>query len=186
MAGAKPTWLRRDGESAAAYEAFCLYRDEKPTKRTQRGVASRLGKSIHLISQWAVRDEWVARCIDFDTHRDDEYNVIETALATKTAQRHVDQAQRLQTIAMNELERLVALSAKVDIPLIDAKTATHMIVEGFKMERLATGASTEKTENVMITQPMSAREIAEHNRFISTRLVEETTHTDEDETDDGC
>ena len=74
----KEPWTRMEGETAKAYQAFCLFRDLGPT-RSHRLVAEVLveeapeRKVETVISQlkgWSVKYRWVARAETYDEYRE--------------------------------------------------------------------------------------------------------------------
>lgn len=166
----RPQWEKMKSESPEAYAAFKHYRDTKAEDRSQELTAKFVGKSRRIIARWSSANDWVSRSEAFDAKRDSDFQAISKAIEENSARRHLEQAQRLQEIAMDELERIVDLSRRAEIPLIDPKTAVHMVVEGFKMERLVTGKTTENTEMVVSPKPLTSAEIIEHNRYITKML----------------
>lgn len=60
----KRPWLRQDGETSQAYEAFRVYLNV----RTIPKVCEELGKSRQLISLWSSKWGWLERCRAFDVH----------------------------------------------------------------------------------------------------------------------
>lgn len=57
-------WLRQEGETDKAYEAFRVYLNA----RTIPKVCDELGKSRQLISMWSAKYGWIERVRSFDTH----------------------------------------------------------------------------------------------------------------------
>jgi len=58
---------RRPGESAKAFQAARLYFEMGPD-RSQRAVATRLGKQPSQIQKWAKQWEWTERAYEHDHH----------------------------------------------------------------------------------------------------------------------
>jgi len=121
------SWDRQSGESAKAYEAFRLYRDVDPGDRSQRKVASTLGKSGALISRWSSAHHWVTRAEAWDAHQEklwqadlrakrrrtiDRQLRIAQAAGTKVAQRLIDLDPAKLTIA--EVTRLMEVAARIE------------------------------------------------------------------------
>lgn len=69
MAELQP-WERRDDESGPAWEAFALYRDMGPGRRSTGQVRTELRKSQRLIDGWCAKYRWVERCRAYDRHED--------------------------------------------------------------------------------------------------------------------
>lgn len=61
-------WLRRNDESAKAYEAAQTY-FELGANRSLDAVSRKYQKSIALISRWSQRHGWVARAQAYDEHQ---------------------------------------------------------------------------------------------------------------------
>lgn len=57
-------WVRRDGESHPAYEAFRAYM----TSRSTTKVAAELSKSDTIIKRWCTQHDWVERVRAYDQH----------------------------------------------------------------------------------------------------------------------
>lgn len=60
-------WLRQEGETTQAYEAFRIYLNAAG-RRTIPLVCDELGKSRQLISKWSAQWNWIERCRAFDVH----------------------------------------------------------------------------------------------------------------------
>lgn len=56
------SWLRREGESNPAYEAFRVYMKLRSTTK----VAEECGKHVSLITRWCTANDWVSRITDYD------------------------------------------------------------------------------------------------------------------------
>lgn len=57
-------WLRREGESNPAYEAFRVYMKLRSTTK----VAEECGKHLSLITRWCTAHDWVSRIADYDSY----------------------------------------------------------------------------------------------------------------------
>lgn len=57
-------WLRREGETNPAYEAFRTYMKLRSTTK----VAEELGKSTTLTTRWCAEHEWVSRIAAYDSY----------------------------------------------------------------------------------------------------------------------
>jgi hypothetical protein len=62
-------WLRRPRETAAAYCAFVLYR-EQPPPRSIRKLAIALGRGRRVLDEWSSRWQWVERADAYTDHLD--------------------------------------------------------------------------------------------------------------------
>lgn len=68
MTDAPLLWEQQEKESAKAYEAFAVYRDQ--AQRSIREVGRTLGKSGTLMSDWSAKHSWVVRATAWDLHQD--------------------------------------------------------------------------------------------------------------------
>jgi hypothetical protein len=76
------SWERLEGESGAAYAAFCTYRDYGPERNIHKAAeASCSGEAagntvVHVAKkyrtwrQWSMRFQWVKRASDYDQYLD--------------------------------------------------------------------------------------------------------------------
>jgi hypothetical protein len=70
------SWEKLDGEGAAAYAAFCLFRDFgadrniKKALAANEGDAARRGKRYRLWLAWSTRFQWFKRAADYDVYLD--------------------------------------------------------------------------------------------------------------------
>ena len=131
------SWERQQGESIQAYEAFCMYRDmgTDRSRRSvgveggQRSVASRLGKSLTLISRWSSAWQWQERVRAWDNNLVNEARKVAEKEVRDMTMRHIKIALQLQTKAVNALQEL-------SITEMTAKDILAFILEGMKVERV--------------------------------------------------
>jgi hypothetical protein len=98
-------WLRIDGETAKAFEAFKVYRDLGPTRSIAK-AAQKLGKAAVTLHAWSSRNDWVIRADAWD-REDDRLFLVEVAEQKKSvARRHVNIAQMAQTKIIQRLQAL--------------------------------------------------------------------------------
>ena len=66
--------VRPDGrmETYKQFEAFLIYRDLPPEKRTYREVARRLSKSPQLICKWGQMNDWENRAKEYDAWKEEQ------------------------------------------------------------------------------------------------------------------
>ena len=62
-------WLRRGNESAAAYSAFVIYREQTPP-RSIRKAARALGRGQRTLEEWSSKYKWVERAAAYTDHLD--------------------------------------------------------------------------------------------------------------------
>jgi hypothetical protein len=146
-------WDRLSGESTPAFEAFTLYRDSG-LKRSIAKVATELGKSTKLLERWSRHHMWVERVRAYDVHMDQVQVQEQEKQRREMAERHARIALSLQTKA---IERLKSLNAED----LDVDAVLRYVVEAAKLERLARGESTERTDiNVHDIDAAIERELA--------------------------
>jgi hypothetical protein len=95
-------WERQDDESAPAFEAFALYRDQG-RDRSVRAVGRSLGKSGALIERWSSEKDWVRRAAAYDRHLD--------------ARRREDREQQLLDIGRRQAMQLEAAAQALTQPV---------------------------------------------------------------------
>ena len=61
---------RQKGESQDRFNAFTIYRDLGPSKRSHQAVSDELVKNINLIHRWSSDGNWVQRVLSWDDHLD--------------------------------------------------------------------------------------------------------------------
>src|ERR1700680_2325204 len=62
-------WDRLPEETAIAYEAFLVYRDQEASRRLS-DVATLLNDTLATVTRWSTRWNWEARCHAFYIARD--------------------------------------------------------------------------------------------------------------------
>lgn len=62
-------WLRRRTESAAAYSAFVVYREQTPP-RSIRKAARALARGQRTLEEWSSKYKWVERAAAYTDHLD--------------------------------------------------------------------------------------------------------------------
>ncbi len=62
-------WLRRGNESATAYSAFVIYREQAPP-RSVRKAARALGRGQRTLEEWSSKYKWVERAGAYTDHLD--------------------------------------------------------------------------------------------------------------------
>jgi hypothetical protein len=146
-------WDRQNRESTQAFEAFALYRDGG-LKRSIAKVAAELGKSAKLLERWSRVHMWVERVRAYDAHMDRVQAQEQEQQRREMAERHARMALSLQTKA---IERLKSLNAED----LDVDAVLRYVMESAKLERLARGESTERTDiNVREIDAAIERELA--------------------------
>lgn len=124
-------WERRDGESAKAYEAFCVYRD-LGTQRSIRSVCQKLDKSRQLLSTWSAKYEWVSRCAAWDAEQDRIARQAQIDEIKKMRKRHADLASAMLIKAARALQRIPDDEIK-------AGDISRMVDTASKLERISRG-----------------------------------------------
>lgn len=132
-APAKPWNMRRD-ESAKAYQAFELYRDDG-AERTHERVATACSKSVSLIRQWSARYLWADRCQAFD-------EAASARAADKAMARHADVRARQAATGLAMQEKAMEAIRTHEPVGISAQDAIRMVKVGAELERRALGLDT--------------------------------------------
>jgi hypothetical protein len=136
-------WDRRPGESAKAYRAFALYRDQQ-ADRTFESVAGVLQCSGTNIRRWAKRWNWADRVRAHDIHVDrielDALSRERLAMKKRMARQGID----MQAAAADGLSELLRLIKRKKRPLrLSASDIARLAEVGGKLERYARGEDDE-------------------------------------------
>lgn len=154
---------RQPNESSKAFEAFRLYRDMGP-ERSAEAVAKKLGKSRKGLDRWSSRFSWVDRARAWDDFLDAKQRAAEAKKlegeAAKWAARKAEHQNKLWERKVKLEEKLHAM---LQFPLAETRTAdgrtivkptrwtfgeAARLTEAItKLERLAMGLPTDKTEH---------------------------------------
>jgi hypothetical protein len=96
--GQRKIWDRLDGESTAAYAAFCAYRD-MGTDRSLVKVSQKVGKNRTLMERWSCSWNWQNRVWEFDAAEDERSReqLVRDRLAMR--KRQIVLGQALQSVA---------------------------------------------------------------------------------------
>jgi hypothetical protein len=148
-------WMRQDGETVQAYEAFCLYRD-MGVDRSYLKVAQKLTKSETLIHRWGTRWLWQKRIsaylhdLDADTLRQQKQDI----LAMNARHRKI-------ALAFQEklARRLADLNPEELTPQDLAKWATiavEMERDSYGLSKLLKLDQTEEVQGVLQSQELAA------------------------------
>lgn len=90
-------WARQEGETDAAWDAFCGYR-KLGLRRSLSRVAELLGHDhLSTLKGWSAAHDWVARCRAFDDHQDALAEEAAEEERRALARRHARAAVRLQS-----------------------------------------------------------------------------------------
>lgn len=100
--GQRQIWDRLDGESTAAYAAFCRYRDLGQERSTAK-VAQELSKSKTLMDRWSGAWNWVNRCWEFDAQEDERTREQLCRDRMAMRKRHIRLGMAMQAVATHGL-----------------------------------------------------------------------------------
>lgn len=107
-------WDKREDESAKAYEWFCRYRDMGPgrshDKLHQKYSESASKKSMTL--RWSSRYAWVERAEAYDAHIEAIKREANEDRVRKTAEEHIDVADKIMDLALCKLALLEGMEVK--------------------------------------------------------------------------
>src|SRR5205807_2913514 len=98
-------WDRLPQETARAFHAFCLFRDQLG-RRTLEQVAQMLSCSQQNVARWAIRRDWADRCRAYDRHLDDLQRAELIEERREMRRRQIEIAMELQGIAEEEIAEL--------------------------------------------------------------------------------
>lgn len=165
--GGKPVWERLPGERQKAFAAFQIYRDQPMVARTFGQVVKKivelngnnpegvvLAPETHTkdekrvkdhkairsqVFRWARAYRWEERLEYYDSYMDKVRIEEARAANIEMVKRHVSIAGMLQQKAFRRLQQM-------DETELDPQRVLNFLLEGAKMERLARGEPTDRTE----------------------------------------
>jgi hypothetical protein len=136
-------WEQRPGESAKAYQAFCIYRDLGPrrsvdqasrlyhqTSRTTDAAPARRRRASGTIRGWANQWQWSARATAWDA---EQTRVYEAARIVDRREMDERQARLAMMLQQKGIERLRQLRPEELKP----REALNYMMEAAKLERMA-------------------------------------------------
>ena len=124
-------WERQQGETARAYEAFCIYRD-MGANRSLRKVVQQLDKNLTTIGDWSTKYDWVKRVAAWDAEQDRiARNEMQKDMA-ETRKKQREQARKMQEKGMALLESINVGDAKLS-------EIVSLLKAGMEQERIAIG-----------------------------------------------
>lgn len=124
-------WERQPGETARAFEAFCIYRD-MGASRSHRKTGQKLGKNRTTIAEWSSKYEWVKRVAAWDVEQDRIARQKQLQDIKKMRKRHAALASTMLTKAALALQNLKDEE-------ISASEISRMVDVASKLERISRG-----------------------------------------------
>ncbi len=82
----EPWLLVREGETSAAYSAYCHWLRTLPAARTLRGTARAVGVNRKTANRWSRVFDWAGRARGYDAHRERELTKLAEAALTMAEQ----------------------------------------------------------------------------------------------------
>lgn len=96
-------WVRQEGESPEAYQAFRQYLNT-PGKRSLKTLAEELGKSLRLVNNWSADNAWQARILAYDQHMDSAATDGHADEMRRVRSRHIELSERLLNLLDSRLD----------------------------------------------------------------------------------
>jgi len=131
-------WERRVDESAQSHRAFITYR-ELGAERTVGQAAAALGKSRGMLYRWSRRHQWRERAFVWDLEQQRETDAALRAARQQALERQVQDADRLQRLAMARLGKAVRrdpVSGELELdPEVTVQDAVRVYRLGLEIER---------------------------------------------------
>lgn len=138
-------WMRVNGESPKAFEAFCVYRDLGPG-RTVPATASELKRCSgyeRTLYEWSRKYAWPSRAAAFDDMIAERTAEASADRAVRAAARHADAGKSLVDKGLKALE-----AKAVDGITVDG--IRGLIGDGVKIERLSLGLVTDNIKQEVV------------------------------------
>lgn len=137
---ANAPWDRQPDESGPAWQAFAIFRDLPPGRRSQAEVARELHKSKTLIGRWCARYAWHLRATAHDRDLDQQW-------MAQTAHLRREAAERDNRLAAVMLSKVVQRLQSIDPEKLSARDCATWVDVATKVSRLALGDPTERVEH---------------------------------------
>ena len=131
MAAKRHPWNMREGETANAFAAFCVYRD-LDGKRSVAKAAKILGKNVTTMGEWSSKNGWIARAKAWDAEIDRRATEAEAREVEKMKRRQIRLAMGMQSVGRKGL-------LKLDPDDMTPRDVTRLLKEGTTMERVNRG-----------------------------------------------
>ena len=131
-------WDRLEGESAAAFSAFCEYRD-MGAERSLVKVGQQLGKSRALMERWSAAWNWVGRVWDFDVAEAERTReqLARDRLAMRRRQARIGMAmQSVGSYGLRELQQKIERGEPLNLTVDEI---VNLMRVGAELERRAVG-----------------------------------------------
>jgi len=131
-------WERLPGESAKAYEAFCVYRDLGPSERSLEKARKMLPKprSRKWIGEWSAKYNWVERAKAYDDY-------IEKRKREEKEKAILEMADRQARLAIAFQQRVAQRLQELDPSELSPSDLAKWFDVAAKIERLNRGEPTE-------------------------------------------
>lgn len=137
------SWERQHNETDSAWDAFVVYRDLGPAKRSLAEVGRVQGKHRRNYFDWSSDWSWVRRCADYDAWMDRQTKLAEIEAIRDMKRRHVELALELQEAAKLGLKKLIetqkAIAGDPEAEPLNPKGIKELAELGAKLERLSRG-----------------------------------------------
>lgn len=150
-------WHRQPGETAAAFDAFLVYRDLGPKRSLSAALeaAGRAPTTLAAWGRWSSAHSWVARCAAWDARMQEIADKASEAKIGEMARRHADLAQSLQaavTLPLNELVRRLQ-DKEIDLSQLPVPDLVRMLQQlgpitksAVEIERVSRGQPSDRLE----------------------------------------
>lgn len=140
MSVAEDVWDKRRSESAKAFAAFAIYRDQLAGRSLSK-VAAVVGKDLRWMKSWSALHDWVARAHAYDAHLDRSHQEQQERDRADMLVRHAKAAIAVQTTVLKALAQV----APDDLTTSDIPRWLDVAV---RIERMARGAGEPDSEKV--------------------------------------
>ena len=129
--GVRP-WERQHGETAKAYEAFCVFRD-LGEGRTIQTVTEKLRKSYDLLRRWAKRWDWQSRADAWDASITEEARQSLARSYRDMLERQMKIGRMMQVRAANNIEKRDLDKASIHSLVIMANSGVEIERSAYEM-----------------------------------------------------
>ena len=152
-----PIWHKRKEESAQAFAAFVIYRDQTPPRSIAK-VGEALGQGERSLKEWSREYGWVERAAAYTDHLDRLYLAgIEDDIVRRRREVNERISEAASALHYGAMSRLYGVAdekqpvAAIDFNTLDADDIVRWFESSAKWGRLSIGLPSDVTGAMVIT-----------------------------------
>lgn len=155
----RPMWDRQPNETSKAYEAFCTYL-RLGSERSVPQVGRELNKNYSHVYKWYYMWSWDKRAASYDSRLNQEMVEDSKRQIRLMNQKHTEVASQM-------VEKLSERLLQMDLDELESTSMSSWLREAVKVERLARGLPSDRTETSTLTWDDAEQLAASLNKLLS-------------------